>query len=62
MLNSPAMGDKPLAILYAVLASAKSNQVEPFAYGRDLLERLGQPTAMNRQRNVFRRVNSPSLQ
>ena len=28
------------AILYSVMGSAKSNQVEPFAYGRDLLERL----------------------
>jgi hypothetical protein len=30
-------GGKAAAILYSIMASAKSNQVEPFAYVRDLL-------------------------
>ncbi len=33
-------GGKAAAILYSVMASAKSNQVEPFAYVRDLLMQL----------------------
>ena len=33
-------GGKAAAILYSVMASAKANQVEPFAYVRDLLVRL----------------------
>lgn len=37
-------GGKAAAILYSIIASAKANQVEPFAYIRDLLVRLsGQP-------------------
>ena len=37
-------GGKAAAILYSVLASAKSNQVEPFAYVRDLLVQFsGEP-------------------
>lgn len=30
-------GGKAAAILYSIMASAKANQVEPFAYVRDLL-------------------------
>lgn len=30
-------GGKAAAILYSMMASAKANQVEPFAYVRDLL-------------------------
>ena len=33
-------GGAVAAILYSVLASAKANQVEPFAYVRDLLIQL----------------------
>ena len=33
-------GDKAAAVLYSVMASAKANQVEPFAYVRDLLVQL----------------------
>ena len=33
-------GGKAAAILYSIMASAKSNQVEPFAYVRDLLVRF----------------------
>ena len=33
-------GGKAAAILYSVMASANANQVEPFAYVRDLLVRL----------------------
>ncbi len=33
-------GGKAAAILYSLMASAKANQVEPFAYVRDLLVRL----------------------
>ena len=33
-------GGKAAAILYSVMASAKANQIEPFAYMRDLLVRL----------------------
>ena len=31
---------KAAAILYSIMASAKANQVEPFAYVRDLLRQL----------------------
>ena len=33
-------GGKAAAILYSIMASAKSNQVEPFAYVRELLLHL----------------------
>ena len=33
-------GGKAAAILYSLMASAKAHQVEPFAYVRDVLERL----------------------
>jgi transposase len=33
-------GGKAAAILYSMMASAKANQVEPFAYVRDLLVQL----------------------
>jgi hypothetical protein len=33
-------GGKAAAILYSIMASAKANQVEPFAYARDLLSQL----------------------
>jgi transposase len=33
-------GGKTAAVLYSILASAKANQVEPFAYVRDLLRQL----------------------
>lgn len=33
-------GGKSAAILYSIMASAKANQVEPFAYVRDLLSQL----------------------
>jgi transposase len=33
-------GGKAAAILYSIMASAKANQVEPFAYVRDLLSQL----------------------
>ena len=33
-------GGTTAAVLYSVLASAKANQVEPFAYVRDLLVEL----------------------
>jgi len=33
-------GGKAAAIPYSIMASAKANQVEPFAYVRDLLVRL----------------------
>jgi len=33
-------GGKAAAILYSIMASAKSNQIEPFAYLRDLLIQL----------------------
>jgi hypothetical protein len=33
-------GGKAAAILYSMMASAKANQVEPFAYVRDLLSQL----------------------
>lgn len=33
-------GGKPAAILYSIMASAKSNQIDPFAYVRDLLVQL----------------------
>ena len=33
-------GGKAAAVLYSVMASAKANQVEPFAYLRDLLVQL----------------------
>jgi transposase len=33
-------GGTTAAVLYSVLASAKANQVEPFAYVRDLLVQL----------------------
>jgi hypothetical protein len=33
-------GGKTAAILYSIMASAKANQVEPFAYVRDLLSQL----------------------
>ena len=33
-------GGKAVAILYSIMAGAKSNQVEPFAYVRDVLVRF----------------------
>ena len=33
-------GGKAAAVLYSIMASAKANQVEPFAYVRDLLIQL----------------------
>jgi len=41
-------GGKTAAILYSIMASAKANQVEPFAYVRDLLIQLSgcSPTAV----------------
>ncbi len=33
-------GGMAAAILYSIMASAKANQVEPFAYARDLLMRF----------------------
>ena len=33
-------GGKAAAVLYSIMASAKVNQVEPFAYVRDLLIQL----------------------
>ena len=33
-------GGKAAAVLYSIMASAKANQVEPFAYARDLLAQL----------------------
>jgi hypothetical protein len=33
-------GGKAAAILYSMMASAKANQAEPFAYVRDLLNQL----------------------
>ncbi len=33
-------GGKAAAVLYSIMASAKANQVEPFAYVRDLLNQL----------------------
>ena len=33
-------GGKAAAVLYSIMASAKANQVEPFAYVRDLLSQL----------------------
>ena len=33
-------GGKAAAVLYSLMASAKANQVEPFAYLRDLLNQL----------------------
>ena len=33
-------GGKTAAILYSIMASAKANRVEPFAYVRDLLSQL----------------------
>ena len=33
-------GGKAAAILYSMMASAKANQAEPFAYVRDLLSKL----------------------
>jgi hypothetical protein len=41
-------GGKATAVLYSIVASAKANQVEPFAYARDLLVQLSRhepPTA-----------------
>ena len=38
-------GGKAAAILYSIMASAKANQVEPFAYVRDLLVQLSAPFA-----------------
>jgi hypothetical protein len=37
-----------VAIVYSIMASAKANQVEPFAYLRDLLSQLSgcSPTAV----------------
>ena len=37
-------GGKAAAVLYSIMASAKANQVEPFAYVRDLLVRLTRVT------------------
>jgi hypothetical protein len=33
-------GGKAAAVLYSIMASAKSNQVEPFAYVRDVLKQM----------------------
>ena len=35
-------GGRAAAILYSVMASARANQVEPFAYVRNLLELSGE--------------------
>ena len=37
-------GGKTAAVLYSIMASAKANQVEPFAYVRDLLTQLSRNT------------------
>lgn len=37
-------GGKTAATLYSIMASAKANQVEPFAYVRDLLVQLSRPS------------------
>lgn len=36
-------GGRAAAILYSMLASAKANQVVPFAYVRDVLDHLSRP-------------------
>lgn len=46
-------GGKAAAILYSIMASAKANQVEPFAYVRDLLDQLSRVTRP-RLRRCFR--------
>lgn len=38
--SDAATADTAAAVLYSVMASAKANQVEPFAYVRDLLVQL----------------------
>ena len=37
-------GYNAAAVLYSIMASAKANQVEPFAYVRDLLVQLSPTT------------------
>jgi hypothetical protein len=40
-------GGRAAAVLYSIMASAKANQVEPFAYARDLIDRFSKEAEPN---------------
>lgn len=58
-VGSP-QGGRTAAILFSVLASCKRHEVEPWAYLRDVLQRLATPMSKEQLRELFPHRGKPS--